>query len=314
MSHCLGSSVTGRLVGPARRRVRERMARSIEHLPTALEPVLRLQNVGPEEFVQRWLGVNQPVVLEGAAKDWPAVQRWNPAFFGERYGTETIRLLSMGPGDVDNANYTARETSLADAIDVLETSGNKAYCRFLPTLMEHPELRRDLDMAWFLDRRGPMSTAGNFHLFIGGAGTETGLHSAVSANLFLQVHGTKRWTLYSPQWTPVFEPPMDRAMYFVSAFDPERPDYERFPDARHLQGYEVVLEPGDILWNPPFWWHKVSNPTTSIGLGYRWFPPQLCFEASPIQWLLTYLSVNPPLWAGIGHKLDFTRIFADRRF
>ena len=69
-------------------------------------------------------------------------------------------------------------------------------------------------------------------------------------------------------------------MYFVSSFDPARPDYDAFPAARGLQGLQVELHPGDVLYNPPFWWHKVDNPTVSIGVGFRWFPPHLSCEGA----------------------------------
>jgi hypothetical protein len=313
MEHCVGGRMTERLVGERRRRVRADQLTALEGHDGALLPVPRVRNQDVATFLRDHLAAEQPVVLEGAAAHWPCMDRWTPEFFSQRFGDEPIRLLQMGPEDTGAGRYESVETILSDALQRLE-EGNRAYCRFLPTLMEYPEMQADLDMAWLRARRGTLSTGGNLHLFIGGAGTSTGLHSAVSTNLFVQVLGKKRWTLYSPSWTPLLEPPMDRAMYFWSTFDPEAPDYDAFPACRHLRGYEVELGPGDVLFNPPFWWHKVSNPTMSIGVGFRWFPPGPCYRASPIQWLLTYLSVNPPLWAGLRHKLDFTKIFVDRRF
>ena len=37
-------------------------------------------------------------------------------------------------------------------------------------------------------------------------------------------------------------------MYFSSAWDPDHPDYQRFPLCRHLRTYTVELEPGDVLF------------------------------------------------------------------
>lgn len=302
----------GRRAAGARERVRRRQIASLADKKGVLLPFPRANaTADPEEFVRTYLRNNQPVLFKGAAKDWPAVKKWSPAFFGERYGKDPIRLLHMAPDDAGKQRYDGVDTTLGDAVARL-SEGNRAYIRFIPILNDYPELQADLDMKWLRARRGPLSPPGNMHLFMGGAGTETGTHAAISTNLFIQVHGKKRWKIYAPSWTPVFAPPMERAMYFSTSFDPDRPDYDRYPGARHLVGYEVELEPGDVMFVPPFWWHKVANPTVSIGVGFRWFPPGPCFRASPVQWLLTYMSINPPFWVGLQHKLDFTKIYTTR--
>lgn len=287
------------------------MSAALADVEGATVPIPRIADPGPEAFLRDYLPTGQPVVLEGAGKDW-ACMKWSPDWFAAHYGDEPIRLLQMAPEEIEDGKYYApTETTLGDAMRRLE-EGNRAYCRFLPILMERPELQGDLRMDWFRARRGPWSNAGNLHLFIGGAKTATATHAAVSANLFMQIHGVKRWKIYSPEWSPVFKPPMERSMYFTSTFDPDEPDFDAYPEARHLRGYDIELHPGDVLFNPPFWWHKVSNPTVSVGIGFRWFPPGLCYRASPTQWLLTYLSINPPFWVGARYKLDFTRIFSAR--
>lgn len=310
MEHVIGDRLTTALAGGVRRRVDQRLVDSLRE-PGALLPMPEVTSPDPAVFVREHVAAGVPCVMRGAAADWPCARKWTPGWFGERFEHEPIRLLHMAPDDVGKGRYDAVETTLGHAMAHLE-EGNRSYCRFLPTIMEYPELQGDLDMAWLKARRGPLSPPGNVHLFIGGAGTETGTHTAVPANLFVQIHGTKRWKIFSPDWAPILRPPMERAMYFTSEFDPDNPDYERFPAARGLRGYEVELQPGDVMYIPPFWWHKVANPTVSIGIGFRWFPPHRCLQASPTMWLLTYLSINPPLWVGLQQKLDFTKIFTTR--
>ena len=36
-------------------------------------------------------------------------------------------------------------------------------------------------------------------------------------------------------------------------------------------GWTVILEPGDVLYNPPFFWHQARSIDTNIGVGFRWF-------------------------------------------
>jgi len=42
----------------------------------------------------------------------------------------------------------------------------------------------------------------------------------------------------------------------------------RIPAAKHLQGYEVLLNPGDLLYIPPNWMHYVETLTPSISVNF----------------------------------------------
>mgnify|MGYP001372745346 CR=1 FL=1 len=38
----------------------------------------------------------------------------------------------------------------------------------------------------------------------------------------------------------------------------------------YLPRYDIVLEPGDILWNAPWWWHRIENGNGfNVGLAIR---------------------------------------------
>ena len=90
----------------------------------------------------------------------------------------------------------------------------------------------------------------------------------------------KHWYLYPPKNDIFLTPPITKSPYFYSDFNPDNPDYKKFPTARFLTTYECVLRPGDILYNPPLWWHQVKNLNHSIGVGFRWFNPLNSIKAS----------------------------------
>ena len=53
--------------------------------------------------------------------------------------------------------------------------------------------------------------------------------------------------------------------------DVERPDVKRFPSLRRARALEAVLEPGDVLWLPRFYWHYVHQldaPSENISLNF----------------------------------------------
>lgn len=154
-----------------------------------------------------------------------------------------------------------------------------------------------------------ISSGKTFQVFIGGKGSKTSLHSASEHNLFTQVYGKKHWYLYSPINDIIFKPPINRSPYFFSNFSPDNPDFNAFPSAKYVQAWECELNPGDVLFNPPSWWHHVTNLENSIGVGFRWFSPLGSFKSSFTQTLLTVLSTNPPIWTATKNRTDFAMIF-----
>jgi oxalate decarboxylase/phosphoglucose isomerase-like protein (cupin superfamily) len=48
-------------------------------------------------------------------------------------------------------------------------------------------------------------------------------------------------------------------------------DKKAFPLFQYCPVYTAVLEEGDVLFNPPWWWHSIKNISdTTIGVASRW--------------------------------------------
>lgn len=76
--------------------------------------------------------------------------------------------------------------------------------------------------------------------------------------------GTKRITLFPPSALPSMYPaPLHRKVGGVprSMVKLLSPDIERYPNFQNAleQAQQVVLEPGDVLFIPPLWWHCVES-------------------------------------------------------
>lgn len=48
--------------------------------------------------------------------------------------------------------------------------------------------------------------------------------------------------------------------------DFDRPNLDLFPNYRRVSAYEALLEPGDLLYVPPLWWHHVEALSASVSL------------------------------------------------
>lgn len=309
--HILGDLGPNRALDGRRQRLIAEMTQIlVDDGPGEVREVDRRQNLDAQDFVDEYLATNTPVVLAGRAKDWPAVRNWTPSLFEDEYGDAPVQLINASRDDVSGGEFSpvGKVTTVGEVVRDIEAGGGD-YPRFVPLLHQFPELARAFDRDFLRSLRGPMGVEMMFQFFLGGQATDTALHAAIPNNLFVQVYGRKKWWIYPPKYTPLFRPPMLRATYFMSPVDVTDSADHGFVD--HLDGYEVVLEPGDILYNPPFHWHQVLNLTTTIGVGTRWFGVPSILQSSLTKTLLTLLAKNPPIWRARQNRTDFVQNFVE---
>lgn len=238
------------------------------------------------EYIRR----KQPVVIKGLAKKTKAVREWNVSKFINQYGHVDV-LFSNKKGE-----FVDKLSSL------LEYDGR--YCHNMEQLFyKFPNLRNELNFNKIIDYiqsckfkdQDPVCYAQQF--FISNMkGTGVSFHNAQEDNFFIMVQGRKKWTFIDPQWTVLFSPYFNRcAMYFMSkAGHAYNPNLELCPLYHYIPKWEVVLEPGDVLYNPSYWWHSIENidPDT-LGVASRWvfetaaehegYCPSTCYELTNIQ-------------------------------
>lgn len=224
-----------------------------------------------------------PVVVRGAARGWAATGRWSLDWLASDHGDHVV------PTDDRDAGGNIVTVSLRDAV-ARTRAGESGYARFSPLLLERPELVNDLDLDYLLAVTGAAARAVLFQMFSGGAGTRTETHCAIGNNAFVQVHGEKLWRFVAPQHTAALSPLPFGRPYFASRSTLHDPSLDTHPNAPI---HEVLLQAGDVLLVPPFWWHQVDNPTESIGVAMRWHHPMQALRQSAFMTLMTLTSRNP---------------------
>ena len=50
-------------------------------------------------------------------------------------------------------------------------------------------------------------------------------------------------------------------------------DYEKFSLFKKIKIKKIILNPGEMLYIPPFWWHAVKNIKNSIAITYHYYTP-----------------------------------------
>jgi len=97
-------------------------------------------------------------------------------------------------------------------------------------------------------------------LFVSSNGCRTGMHYDVTDNFYIQVRGRKRVLLASPAaWPYLYPYPLHHSLNRRSRVTASNPDVAKHPKFLKCRAMEVVLEPGDVLFIPAYWWHEVSS-------------------------------------------------------
>ena len=82
--------------------------------------------------------------------------------------------------------------------------------------------------------------------------------------------GRKYVRLYGPQHSDSLYPFREGLTTNASQVDVDRPDDERFPRFQALSFVDCVLEPGQMLYIPPNWWHYVRSLSVSFSVSFWW--------------------------------------------
>ena len=270
-------------------------------------PVPEIEGVSVDEFIKNYRNKSQPVVLKKAAKDWPFYDLWTPEYFARKYPEDPVILFDATIESRKSPREKLYKKTTVEEFVSEMNNGSKDYARFLPLLDNHPEILEDFDLDWLVSAADKRAKGKKFQLFMGGKDTSTSMHCAIGSNLFIQVHGRKQWWIYSNRNSPLMEPIMDRSVFFRSEANAEEPTgtFEK------AHGWTTILEPGDILYNPPFYWHQARNLDTNIGVGFRWFSLSSILKVSPTQLLMTLTASNPSIKDAKKMDGNFAKVYSE---
>lgn len=70
--------------------------------------------------------------------------------------------------------------------------------------------------------------------------------------------------MYPPwEWGHLYPFPRIHPRWHKSQVSFDRPDLSKVPKYKEAKAWKVLLEPGEVLYVPPYWWHHVQSVTAS---------------------------------------------------
>lgn len=227
-------------------------------------------NITPEEFFANYVG-KKPVILSGYIKQWPALSLWQKNYFISLAGDKKMNLNILS-----TAGKQEKEVFLKDYVNSVlgskagQITEQQSYFRDLPLPTILNELKQDMSpfpLAYF-PKWYHKDWIKNVFLFYTKAGTTIATHfdKLGTHNTFFHIRGRKKFILILPQDIKYCY--MQR--YNSCPINPEQPDFDKYPLFKHATPYEAILEPGDMLYLPPFTLHYVHSIDACISTKIDW--------------------------------------------
>jgi hypothetical protein len=304
------STAIQRARSAARRRIVADIRRGRRGTVSAVE---RVSAISPGEFRRRNLKPGIPLIIEGAAREWPLATRWSFDNFKRRYGGETIKLVQrkgLSDDEFIGIREFSEEIEFGEFLDQVLHGGRK-YMRFSPLLEKFPELRADFDHEFFKQMTGN-GWGITYQLFMGAVGTYTPLHNAMTGFFFVNVCGSKRWVFIPNHYLAVLNPSADGYGYNHSEAELDLSNVDRFPGLECVDRFEALIHPGDVLYVPSWMWHCVRNEAPTIGVRCGFVYPQgMLRESSTLSFIRLFAARNPSTLEALVHVL-FRKDLPDR--
>jgi hypothetical protein len=241
------------------------------------EMIERVERPTLEIFQQKYFTRSRPVIISGMMDDWKALSLWNAAYFKSVLGHLTTSVAAS-PTVTFNGHPKQGFSGLSEKmevgkyIDLISNGGlvdKKYYLQQKSIDKQFPLLAQDIGVPEYIDEK--MLETRN--LWFGPAGNISPLHYDNSNNMLAQVSGRKRVTLFSPrQLYRLYPHSIYTRIPHLSRLNIEQPDFEKYPRFRKARAFEGILEPGEILFIPVFWWHQVQSLSMAISVNFWWKP------------------------------------------
>lgn len=182
-----------------------------------------------EAFLETFSGPERPVLIKGLAKDWPARGKWTP---------DRLRADLHGNPNVKDRGvfFVSRKPVLEDDIVMPD---------FLKDILNSDKVMPD-SVAWrfWINRKHNRT---EFHY-------DTNAENVIT----VQVKGRKEWVLVSPE-TPL-------PCYPFTNFTLLKSEEKLL---RNKDYYKFDLEEGDLLYVPPYWYHRaVAKEDVNININW----------------------------------------------
>lgn len=236
--------------------------------------------LSPEEFKQKYVLGNRPVIVTDAMEGWVA-RNWTPEGLRHVFADAPIGVSDDGPYAIATLSYDdflqhLREAEISDGPE----DGSIAHLRYLRAREQYAfdRIRGQWSKPYFMPEGGycvPLAPFRadpaqerfpGFNLYVSPRGAASKLHvDGLRTNSVLcQLHGVKRCFVIPPDQGHLVPSREQR-----NARKGRHLSRQPAPDFGGATAMQFDLHPGEILMFPHGWFHEVHTTSTSISLSWN---------------------------------------------
>ncbi|MFN6562998.1 MAG: cupin-like domain-containing protein [Nostoc sp. ChiSLP01] len=239
----------------------------------ASKSILRIKNPSKKEFSEIAKKF-QPFIIEDVVQHWDAYKNWSDDYLIEKCGDNLVPVRFFQKNfwnDYKNFAYERsyephKEIKLKEYIN----NGHNVECYLNEAVFEErfPQIVGDVNYPEYFNGKAFVRLW--YGLSSKTFSSSSSLHFDAEHNIFAQIRGRKRILLYPPIDYLSFYPPLEdpSGALYGSKVNPDSLDLELFPKFPWQERIEIVLQPGEILYLPPFWWHHITAVDDNISLSF----------------------------------------------
>lgn len=272
-------------------------------MTTIDKQIREFDNVTTDNFETEVASLNEPAVLRGLVRDWPAVlkgQESNEALceylrsfdagasFKGFFGPPEIEGRFCYNDDLTGFNYVEKETNLDEILSLLIEHGESEnapsfYAGSVTAARHVPGFTTDNQVPFLDPSVDP-------RLWLGHR-TRVAPHYDIPRNIACVVSGRRRFTVFPiGEVKNLYVGPLDftPAGQSLSIVDFHDPDFDKYPKYRQAldAASSAELEPGDAIYIPSLWWHQVEGLDSFNVMANFWWSDSPARLESPFNSLM----------------------------
>ncbi len=236
-----------------------------------------------QPFIAKIIEGGEPMRLRGTVVEtWPALRKWNMSYLSQHMDTDVLNsvkctdeYLTFDPDHTTplkldiSLTYTLANLSTNNFFKCIQSSSdcNDKYKGHYYFGNVPDTLKKDILPNKFLYSTKRDIEASKQFMWISSAGMITHTHFDQDYNIFVQLVGRKKFTLWPPsQHELMYTFPRVHPMWHKSRVNYRSVDLLKFPSFSQARATQVELGPGDMLYVPPYTWHYVETLSPSVSL------------------------------------------------
>ncbi|CAK9822335.1 HSPB1-associated protein 1 [Anthophora retusa] len=247
----------------------------------------KLNSPSDEVLSRAIMEIKEPVIFQRMLKNaqgeytWKLFE-WNLSELAEKFGDVKLpfrvgyNAKSMSPQWEVNCSTVLM--TLSEFIQHIEHHKNDKKWYYFDYKYMQEWFKNKLEIINSVNWRrfGFNKTGDDSTVWIGSEGAHTNCHQdSYGCNLVAQIHGRKQWILFPPSSSNFLQPtrvPYEESTIYskYNFFCPTKEDQVnilKIEDKPRI----ITLEPGDVLFVPPGWWHYVESLDFTISVNI-WLP------------------------------------------